>query len=137
MADGALFARFDGEAERFAIDHDGRNGHDGYAFDSMRLDLHDGERRWRYRRVPAYRPAAADARSASDRVLAPMPGRIVLVKANVGDRVEQDQDVLVMEAMKMELSLKAPRAGKIEELRIAPGDFVEADQVLVLLGDAA
>jgi 3-methylcrotonyl-CoA carboxylase alpha subunit len=130
LADGALFARFDGETERFAIDHDAL---DAYTFDAMRIDLHDGERRWRYRRVPAYKPASADARSAGDRVLAPMPGRIVLIKAQVGDHVEQDQDVLVMEAMKMELTLKSPRAGDIAELRVAVGDFVEADAALLLL----
>ncbi len=130
LADGTLFARFDGEAERFATDHSGQDDH---GFDSMRIDLHDGERRWRYRRVPAYRPVVADARSASDRVLAPMPGRIVLVKAQVGDRVEQDQDVLVMEAMKMELTLKSPGAGVIAEIRVAIGDFVEADAALVVL----
>jgi 3-methylcrotonyl-CoA carboxylase alpha subunit len=130
LADGGLFARFDGEAERFSIDHDERDDH---AFDSMRLDLHDGARRWRYRRMPAYQPASAGARSASDRILAPMPGRIVLVKAQVGDRVEQDQDILVMEAMKMELSLKSPRAGVIAEIRVAVGDFVEADAALAML----
>jgi 3-methylcrotonyl-CoA carboxylase alpha subunit len=136
LADGILFARFDGEAERFTIDHDGRNGHSHHAFDSMRLDIHDGERRWRYRRMPAYRPASTGARSTSDRVLAPMPGRIVLVKAQVGDRVEHDQDVLVMEAMKMELTLKSPGAGTIAEIRVAVGDFVEADAALVVLEPA-
>jgi 3-methylcrotonyl-CoA carboxylase alpha subunit len=128
LSGDTLFARFDGEAQRFNIDNDLAD-----AGDTTRVDLHDGERRWRYRRVPAYQPASADARGAGDRVIAPMPGRIVLVKANVGDRVEQDQDVLVMEAMKMELTLKAPRAGEIAEIRVAVGDFVEADAALVLL----
>jgi 3-methylcrotonyl-CoA carboxylase alpha subunit len=140
-----LFARFDGDAQRFGIDNGTRTDStpgsgnldtkrvDTNRVDTTRVDLHDGERRWRYRRVPAYQPATTDARGAGDRVLAPMPGRIVLIKANVGDRVEQDQDVLVMEAMKMELTLKAPRAGEIAEIRIAVGDFVEADASLVLL----
>ncbi len=60
-----------------------------------------------------------------------MPGRIVLVKAHAGDTVEQGQDLLVMEAMKMELALKAPRAGTIESINATPGEFVEADAVLV------
>ena len=42
-------------------------------------------------------------------------------------------ELLVMEAMKMELRLKAPRAGKIAELRADVGEFVEADAVLVRL----
>jgi 3-methylcrotonyl-CoA carboxylase alpha subunit len=68
----------------------------------------------------------------SDRVLAPMPGRIVTLKVAVGDTVEAEQELLVMEAMKMELMLRAPRAGTIAELRAAPGDFVEADTILAL-----
>ena len=60
-----------------------------------------------------------------------MPGRIVLVKAKVGDAVEQGQELLVMEAMKMELSLKAPHAAQIESISAKAGEFVEADTVLV------
>jgi 3-methylcrotonyl-CoA carboxylase alpha subunit len=41
--------------------------------------------------------------------------------------------LLVMKAMKMELALKAPRDGKVSELRAQAGDFVEADAVLVAL----
>ncbi len=140
LSDDTLFARFDGQAQRFSIDNDtfGNTalgiGHLGIdQLDSTHVDLHDGERRWRYRRVPAYQPAAVDSRGAGDRVIAPMPGRIELVKTKVGDRVEQDQDVLVMEAMKMELTLKAPRTGVIAEIRIIVGDFVEADAALVVL----
>jgi 3-methylcrotonyl-CoA carboxylase alpha subunit len=62
-----------------------------------------------------------------------MPGRVVLVRAAVGDKVEAGQEVMVIEAMKMELSLKAPRDGTIAEVRAASGDFVEADSVLVAL----
>ena len=59
-----------------------------------------------------------------------MPGRIVLVKTKPGDKVEAGQELLVMEAMKMELSLKAPRAGVVENIGAAAGDFVEADTAL-------
>ena len=64
-----------------------------------------------------------------------MPGRIVLVKANAGDTVEEGQELLVMEAMKMELALKAPRAGTIASIGAAQGDFVEADAILVRFAD--
>ena len=47
--------------------------------------------------------------------------------------VAEGAELLVMEAMKMELSLKAPRAGVIAELRASVGEFVEADAVLVRL----
>ena len=62
-----------------------------------------------------------------------MPGRIVLIKTQVGDHVEQGQELLVMEAMKMELALKAPCSGAVAEIRVSVGDFVEADAALVVL----
>ena len=68
-----------------------------------------------------------------DRVRAPMPGRVVALRVSAGDRVEAGQELVVLEAMKMELALKAPRAGTVAELRAADGEFVEADSVLVLL----
>jgi 3-methylcrotonyl-CoA carboxylase alpha subunit len=66
-----------------------------------------------------------------------MPGRIVLVRAAVGDVVEEGQELLVMEAMKMELALKAPRAGTIESISAAQGDFVDADAILVRFAEPA
>jgi 3-methylcrotonyl-CoA carboxylase alpha subunit len=62
-----------------------------------------------------------------------MPGRVVLVKAHPGDVVVVGQELLVIEAMKMERALKAPRDGTVAEVRAAAGDFVEADAVLVTL----
>jgi 3-methylcrotonyl-CoA carboxylase alpha subunit len=84
-------------------------------------------------RVPAF--AAADAAGAGrgDRIVAPMPGRIVLVKAAPGQVVAEGDELLVMEAMKMELSLKAPRAGSVAAVRATAGDFVDADAVLLTL----
>ena len=47
-----------------------------------------------------------------------MPGRVVNVLVKVGDEVTADQGVLVVEAMKMENELKAPKAGKVLEVRV-------------------
>jgi 3-methylcrotonyl-CoA carboxylase alpha subunit len=127
LHDGALSARFDGEGHRLRLDADGGSGA------SSRLEVHDGERRWRFARVPAYQPADEAGGGAGDRALAPMPGRIVLIKTQVGDHVVEGQELLVMEAMKMELTLRAPRDGEIAEIRVAAGDFVEADAALVVL----
>ena len=77
----------------------------------------------------------AAASAGGNQVIAPMPGRIVLVKAQPGDSVSEGQELLVMEAMKMELALKAPRAGVIERIGASQGDFVEADAVLVRFVD--
>ena len=89
------------------------------------------DRRYRVHEAAPYDWSPGDE-GGSDRVLAPMPGRIVAIKVAIGDSVEADQELLVMEAMKMELMLRAPRAGTIAELRAAAGDFVEADTVLAL-----
>ncbi|MFZ2753447.1 MAG: acetyl/propionyl/methylcrotonyl-CoA carboxylase subunit alpha [Lysobacteraceae bacterium] len=127
LADGMLFARFDGDGRRLRMDVD--DAPDAFA----RVDVHDGERRWRFSRVPAYQPASEQTDASSDRIRAPMPGRIVLIKTQVGDHVEHGQEILVMEAMKMELALKAPCSGIVTEIRVAVGDFVEADTALLVL----
>ena len=62
-----------------------------------------------------------------------MPGRIVVVKALPGQDVAEGEEVVVMEAMKMELTLRAPRAGRVAAVQAAAGDFVEADAVLLTL----
>jgi 3-methylcrotonyl-CoA carboxylase alpha subunit len=102
---------------------------------ARRVLLHDAHgQRFSFSRAAAFAWQAKDA-AGGNQVIAPMPGRIVLVKAKAGDHVEQGQDLLVMEAMKMELALKAPRAGTIESLNATEGEFVEADAVLVRFAD--
>ncbi len=137
LTDTHLDARFDGASRRVRVDAHADAVQRSGSGSVQPVDVHDGERRWRFVRVPAYQPASEQGSAAGDRALAPMPGRIVLIKAQVGDTVEQGQELLVMEAMKMELSLKAPCAGVVKEVRVAAGDFVEADAALVLLGSEA
>ena len=121
---GRLSATIDGTTTRWRTFIDGE-----------RVGVHDGERRHIFAHAPAFAHAAGVVET-SDRIVAPMPGRIVLVKAKAGDDVAAGDDVLVMEAMKMELTLRAPRAGRIDSVQAAPGDFVEADAVLVRLAEA-
>ncbi|MCX7041525.1 MAG: 3-methylcrotonyl-CoA carboxylase, partial [Gammaproteobacteria bacterium] len=101
--------------------------------DASSVFLHDGEQRLTLSRLPAFRLDAGDAAGSGDRVMAPMPGRIVLMRVVVGDVVEEGQELGVMEAMKMELALRAPRAGIIADVRVATGDFVDGDAVLIRL----
>jgi 3-methylcrotonyl-CoA carboxylase alpha subunit len=101
--------------------------------DEQSVLLHDGTQRWLIERVGAYAFAGAAASSSDGKLKAPMPGRVVLMKVKAGDAVTEGQECAVMEAMKMELSLKASRAGTIAEVRASAGDFVEADAVLVVL----
>jgi biotin carboxyl carrier protein len=51
----------------------------------------------------------------------------------VGDEVEKDQGLLVIEAMKMENEIRAPAAGKVKEIRVAPGQAVESGELLIEL----
>jgi pyruvate carboxylase subunit B len=59
-----------------------------------------------------------------------MPGKIVTVLVNVGDTVEKDQGLLVVEAMKMENELRAPGPGVVREVRVNSGQAVEAGELL-------
>jgi len=63
-------------------------------------------------------------------IRAMMPGKIVTVLVNVGDTVEKDQGLLVVEAMKMENELRAPGPGVVREVRVNSGQAVEAGELL-------
>ena len=69
----------------------------------------------------------------SKSVTAPMVGKVLEVKCKVGDKVEEDQVILLLEAMKMEIPVVAPVAGSIKEIKVSPGQAVESDTVLVVI----
>jgi len=64
---------------------------------------------------------------------APMVGKVLKIEKQVGDHVEEDDVVIVMEAMKMEIPVVAPTAGTIREVIVSPGQAVEAEQVLAVI----
>ncbi len=66
-------------------------------------------------------------------IVASMPGRIVRILVEREDRVEAQQGLIVVEAMKMQNELKAPRAGKVTRIAVAVGATVQAGQVLVVI----
>lgn len=66
-------------------------------------------------------------------VEAPMVGKILKIEKQVGDRVEEDDVVLVMEAMKMEIPIVAPVTGILKELKVSAGQAVEAEQELAVI----
>src|SRR5690606_17732818 len=67
---------------------------------------------------------------------APMPGKIIAVSVQAGDLVKSGDTLLVMEAMKMEHTIFAPRDGKVEEVFYLPGDQVTDGAQLISLLDA-
>ena len=66
-------------------------------------------------------------------VLAPMPGKIVRVLVSRGEEVRQDQGLVVIEAMKMQNELRAPRPGRITEVHVREGIGIEAGARLLRL----
>ena len=73
-----------------------------------------------------------DVVSSGD-ITAPLPGLIIDLLVKVGDEVKPGQDVLIMEAMKMENEVQAPREGVVREIRVKRGDSVYEGDVLIVL----
>lgn len=71
--------------------------------------------------------------SGPSRLTAPIPGKVVAVKAAAGDEVAAGQPLVVLEAMKMEHSLGAPWRGTVSTVSVKPGDRVQEGSDLVLL----
>jgi acetyl-CoA carboxylase biotin carboxyl carrier protein len=66
-------------------------------------------------------------------VLAPMAGKVIEIKVKVGDSVQEDDEVAIIEAMKMEMPILTYTDGTVKEIKAAKGDSVEADQVLMII----
>jgi biotin carboxyl carrier protein len=75
---------------------------------------------------------AAGGRGTS-RIAAPIPGKVLSVAVESGDEVTPGQQLVVLEAMKMENELTADRGGRVAEVHVAPGDTVDSGTVLVEL----
>jgi biotin carboxyl carrier protein len=78
---------------------------------------------------------AADAHGAAgeQRILAPMPGKVLRILARVGDEVALRQPLLVVEAMKMENELSSPKTGRVKEVAVSEGQSVEAGRLLAIV----
>lgn len=84
-----------------------------------------------YERLVAKTGAAqADTDHGGTEVLAPVPGKVIAVKAEVGAAMEVGQTILVLESMKMEFEVKAARAGTLAEIHVKTGDQVTAGRAL-------
>lgn len=83
--------------------------------------------------VPSPPPDQSEAGESG--VRAPMPGSIVSVAVQPGDRVKTGQDVCVLEAMKMKNHIRAPRSGTIAQVSVSPGQQVQHGDLLVTFTD--
>ncbi len=69
----------------------------------------------------------------STEILAPMPGTIIEVQVNPGDKVVEGQELLVLEAMKMENPIVSTMDGKIKEINVKVDDKVATKQVMLVI----
>ena len=90
---------------------------------------------WNQRRWPALRhnrfEAVESSSEGSGRVVAPMPGKVLQIQVEPGSQVEQGQTLALMEAMKMELSIKAEISGTVRNVAISEGDLIEAETLMI------
>lgn len=83
--------------------------------------------------APAPKPAPAAAPAGATKVVAPMPGTVVSVKVNVGDKVTKDTVVAILEAMKMENEIYAGADGTVAGISAPAGTSVNTGDVIVSL----
>jgi biotin carboxyl carrier protein len=83
------------------------------------------------------RRATADAAAAaSSQLTAPMPGTVRKIQVQAGDPVDAHQPLILMESMKMEMTLSLPRAGRVQAIACEEGQLVELGQVLITLDES-
>ncbi|MBO9421398.1 acetyl/propionyl/methylcrotonyl-CoA carboxylase subunit alpha [Labrenzia sp. R4_2] len=78
-----------------------------------------------------------EAAGAGDQLIAPMPGLVKMLNAKAGDAVTKDQPLIILEAMKMEHTLKAPRDGVIGEVMVNEGEQVTDGTIILVLAEEA
>jgi len=69
----------------------------------------------------------------SEEVTAPLSGKVWKILVKVGDTVSYEDELMILEALKMENPIYAPVDGKIAAIKVAEGDQVEPDQVLIII----
>jgi acetyl-CoA carboxylase biotin carboxyl carrier protein len=68
-------------------------------------------------------------------IVAPLDGKVFQLKINPGDRVEDDEEILIIEAMKMETPIFVPCDGTVREIRVKEGDEVAENDILAVIDE--
>ncbi|MBA2663745.1 MAG: biotin/lipoyl-binding protein [Bradymonadaceae bacterium] len=72
----------------------------------------------------------------AEQVKAHITGTVWKIEVKIGDTVEEDDDLIILESMKMEMPVSAPFDGVVVEILVSEGDAVEEDQVLIVLEES-
>ncbi len=120
FGDGILDLDIDGRHVRAVIAADG----------SRRLVAVDGQV---FSLEPVVRRGGKHGDHGGNTLTAAMPGQVVAVHVAPGDHIEKGQALVLLEAMKMELHVSAPRAARVRSVKVAAGDVVKRGQTLIEL----
>ena len=123
-SDGELIATLDGCRRVFTVVRRGN-----------RIAIFHRNREYGVEYVDPGRNAGVDA-GATGGLVAPMPGRVIVVKVKEGDRIRSGDTLLILEAMKVEHAIVAPIDGVVERLLYAQGDLVDEGEELLILAPA-
>lgn len=69
----------------------------------------------------------------SEEIIAPLAGKIIAINIEVGQKIEEDDEIFIIEAMKMETPVFAPFDGVIKSINVKKGDSVEEESVLAVI----
>ena len=132
VVDGTVVV--DAGPDRVTLETDGVRTTYDVAVTGDDVDVDSPHGHVRLTRVPRFTDPADVVASGS--LLAPMPGTVVRVDVEAGDRVAAGQTVLVLEAMKMQHTVSAPAAGTVTEIDVKAGAQVAAGEVLAVVEEA-
>ena len=116
----------------YSLALDGRHRHLYLFASGLHIDISLPGQRWRLTRHTRFEALTAGA-AGDRRIVAPMPGKVLEVRVAEGDQVSEGQTVAIMEAMKMELAIKAGFDGVVESIAVAAEDVIEADALLITI----
>lgn len=68
-----------------------------------------------------------------EEVKASMAGSVWKIEVSVGEQVEEDQDIVILESMKMEIPIQTDETGTVKEIKVAEGDFVDEGEVIAVI----
>lgn len=99
------------------------------------IEVWIGGRRYGLEIVPltAQRATTVDEVAGTNAITAPMPGTILKLEVEPGDSFEPRQPLVIMESMKMEMTLSSPSAGRVKDVLCSVGDLVEMGELLIRL----